>query len=583
MTSSTIKRKLATILAADVAGYSRLMSENEEDTLRALGASRAVFDRLVANHDGRIFNTAGDSIVAEFASPVEAVRCATEVQDELAVQNTDVPPARRMRFRIGVHLGDVMVDGDNLLGDGVNVAARLEALAEPGGLTISSAVHDHVDGKLSLTFAFDGEKSVKNIARPVPVYRLVTEGGADESEPAAAPEATGARPSIAVLPFENLGGDREQDYFADGISEDLITELARFQELSVVARNTTFAYKGKATNIKDVGRELGVRYVLEGSVRRAGNRVRVTAQLIDARTGHHVWAERFDRDVEDLFAVQDEVTQRIIATIAPTLEATERKRVRGADRTDNMQAYDLALRAREFWFRFTAEDNLEARRLYERAIELDPDFARAYAGLAWTYLTERDEGWTEDPEAALAAAAESARLAAQANPASHSAWLIQGWVQRAQGELERAASSIERAIELNPNDADSYIFLANSKLNLGEPAEAIALCERAIALSPHPPVWYAASYGSALYLAHRYEDAIATLQGHERMPMAQRFLAMSHAQLGHQAQAEEAMRAFLVRYPDFSTAAFFEEHLVFRRDEDRTHYREGMQKAGFPD
>jgi adenylate cyclase len=581
--STAIKRKLATILAADVAGYSRLMSEDEEATLRTLGDCRRVIDRLVTDHDGRIFNTAGDSVVAEFASPVEAVRCGSRIQVELAAHNVDVPPARRMRFRIGVHLGDVMVDGDNLLGDGVNVAARLEALAEAGGLAISGAVHDHVDGKLDLVFDFEGEKTVKNITRPVPVYRLKTED-ADEGveKQTAAAGGTGMRPSIAVLPFENLGGDKEQDYFADGISEDLITELARFQELNVVARNSSFTYKGRATKVQDVGRELGVRYVLEGSVRKAGNRVRITAQLIDAPTGHHLWAERFDRDVEDLFAVQDEVTQSIVATLAPTLEDTERKRMRNVERTDNLQAYDLALRARELWFRFEQEDNREARRLYERAIELDPDFVRAHAGLAWTYLIDEQEGWSDAAGEALQRAQDAARKAVQINPASHSAWLIQGWVQRARGELARAAESIERALKLNPNDADSYVFLANVRVSLGQADDAIELCERSFAITSRSQPWHSASYGAALYAAHRYEDAIDALTSHEGLPMVQRILAMAYAQLGHEADARRAADAFLVRYPDFSIESYLAQQ-TFKRDEDRAHYAEGMKKAGLPE
>jgi len=578
--TTSIKRKLVTIFAADVAGYTRLMDGDEEATLRLLATYREVMDQFVTEHDGRVFNTAGDSAVAEFSSPVEAVRCAAKVQAALGVLNADLSSDRRMDFRIGVHLGDVMIDGDNLMGDGVNVAARLEGLSEPGGLVISGTVHEQVDGKLDLAFAFDGEQTVKNRSRPVPIYRLVADG----EEKALANEqgsALAARASIAVLPFENLGGDREQDYFADGISEDLITELARFQELSVVARNSSFTYKGKATKIQDVGRDLNVRYVLEGSVRKAGNRVRITAQLIDASTGHHLWAERFDRDVEDLFAVQDEVTQRIVATLAPTLEASERKRVRNTDRSDNAGAYDLALRARELWFRFSAEDNLEARRLYERAIELDPDFARAHAGVAWTYIMARSEGWSDQPDEDVLKARAAARKAVQISPSSHSAWLVLGWVQRLQGELRVADESIEKAIALNPNDSDSYVFQANIKIVLGEPEEAIRLVEQAIALTTQTPDWHRVSRGAALYAARRYQDAVNCLEAIESIGMATRFRAMSEAQLGHDEEAKRAVAVYCEQYPAFSIAKDLAK-LNYRNDEDLDHYAEGMRKAGFP-
>ena len=584
-----IKRKLATILAADVAGYSRLMGEDEEATAGTLGVYRGVFDRLVGAHDGRIFNTAGDSIVAEFSSPVEAVRCADKIQAEVLGRNAELAPERRMQFRIGVHLGDVLVDGDNLLGDGINVAARLESLAAPGGIALSAAVHQHVEGKLAGTFRFEGEKTVKNIAKPVPVYTLVTaatdgpEGPEGlEAVPAAAQERTPTLlPSIAVLPFENMGGDPEQDYFADGLAEDLITELARFQELRVVARNSSFIYKGKATNVRQVGEELGVRYVLEGSVRKAGNRVRITAQLIEAASDKHLWAERYDRDMDDLFAVQDEVTQRIVAMLAPTLEDSERKRVRNFDRCENLQAYDAVLCAREKWAKFNEVDNLEARRLYEQAIELDPDYARAYSGLAWTYLIEKNENWGDAPEKALDRAQEYAAKAVKVNPASHSAWLVQGNVQRARGDIKQSIASINRAIALNPNDVDSYMFLANVKVNQGEVGEALQLIERARELSTRITNWHTAVYGGALYAGKRYDEALEVLEAVEGLPFAQRLLAMSYAQAGRAQKAEATAKVFLERYPDFTVSQHMEGNML-QREEDRTHYAEGLEKAGFP-
>src|SRR5919106_1380973 len=379
MENAGVTRKLAVIVAADVAGYSRLMAADEEGPLATRNAGRQVIDEMIARHHGRIFTTAGDSVMAEFASAVEAVRCAAAIQQEIERRNADLPEPRRMLFRVGVHLGDVMVGGDNLFGDGVNVAARLEGVAEPGGICISGAVYDQIRNKVDLTFEDLGERSLKHIGQPVRVFGVRRDGAAapgplPERSAETAPARPSALPSIAVLPFANLGGDPEQEYFADGITEDLITELSRFQELRVIARNSVLTYKSKPVRVQEVGRDLGVRYVLEGSVRKAGARVRITAQLIDAATGHHLWAERFDRDLADIFEVQDEVASRIVATLAGKLGESERRRARSLQ-TDNPQAYDCVLRGRELWYRFTPEANREARRLYEKAIELDPDYA----------------------------------------------------------------------------------------------------------------------------------------------------------------------------------------------------------------
>jgi adenylate cyclase len=379
-----------------------------------------------------------------------------------------------------------------------------------------------------------------------------------------------------------MGGDPEQDYFADGLAEDLITELARFHELRVVARNSSFIYKGKATNVRQLGEELGVRYVLEGSVRKAGNRVRITAQLIEAENDNHLWAERFDRDMDDLFAVQDEVTQRIVAILAPTLEASERKRVRNLDRCENLQAYDAVLCAREKWIKFNEADNLEARRLYGQAIELDPDYARAYSGLAWTYLMEKFENWGDAPDEALNKAQELAAKAVKVNPASHSAWLIQGNVQRARGDIRQSAESMKRAIALNPNDVDSYMFLADVKLNQGEIEESLQLIERARELSTRSTNWHKAVYGGALYAGKRYEEARDMLETVDGMPFAQRLLAMTYAQTGETQKAESAAKRYLERYPDFTIAGHM-DNKTLQREEDRAHYTDGLKKAGFPD
>jgi adenylate cyclase len=385
-----------------------------------------------------------------------------------------------------------------------------------------------------------------------------------------------------VLPFANLGGDPEHDYFADGITEDLITELSRFQELRVVARNSVMTYKGKPVRVQEVSHDLGVRYVLEGSVRRAGARVRITAQLIDAGTGHHLWAERFDRDLADLFEVQDEVTSRIVATLAGKLAESERRRARSGQ-TENLEAYDCVLRGRELWHRFTAEANREARRLYEKAIELDPDYARAYASLAWTYLTEHSEHWAGADEQPLERALEIARRGVTVNPASHSNHLALGQVCLSKGLHDEALEALETAIALNPNDADGYVFMAETLSYAGRPDEAIELIGKAQNLNPAVPRWYTWELGTAFYVARRYEDAVVALRkGRPLVAMAYRWLAAAYGQLGREQEAKAAAEEYLRRTPDFSLARHL-EMMPFQHARDREHYAEGLRRAGLPE
>jgi adenylate cyclase len=587
MDNAGVTRKLAVIFAADVAGYSRLMAADEEGTLATLNARRQAIDELIGRHHGRIFTTAGDSVMAEFASAVEAVRCAVAIQQENERRNADLPEPRRMRLRVGVNLGDVMVGGANLLGDGVNVAARLEGVAEPGGICISGAVYDQVRNKVDLGFDDLGEPALKNIGYPVRVFRVRREGSAEpgplpERPTGRSPTRPSALPSIAVLPFANLGGDPEHEYFADGITEDLITELSRFQELRVIARNSVLTYKSNPVRVQEVGRDLGVRYVLEGSVRKAGGRVRITAQLIDSATGHHLWAERFDRDLADIFEVQDEVTSRIVATLAGKLAESERRRARSGQ-TENLEAYDCVLRGRELWERFTPEANREARRLYEKAIELDPDYARAYASVAWTYLTEHSERWGGAEDQPLERALEFARRGVMVNRASHSNHLALGQVCLSKGLHDEALEALETAIALNPNDADGYAFLARALSFAGRPDEAIELIGKAQRLNPAAPRWYAWNLGIALYLARRHEDAVTAFRkGRPLGDVGNRWLAAAYGQLGREQDAKATAQEYLKLTPDFSIARHL-EMMPFRRKEDREHYAEGLRKAGLPE
>ena len=517
MADERVQRRLAAILAADVVGYSRLMGADEAGTRARFNAHlRCLIQPTISAHDGRIVKTTGDGLLVEFASVVDAVQCAVTIQRGMTDRNAAATEDHRLDFRVGVNLGDVIVEGDDIHGDGVNVAARLEGLEEPGGLCVSGKVVAEVRNKLQVSFEDAGEQSFKNMAESVRAYHVQVDTTGQARSPAPAKESVPRRPSLAVLPFDNLSGDLEQDYFADGITEDLITELSRFQELIVIARNSVFSYKGKAINVRDVGRELGVRYVLEGSVRKAGVRVRISAQLVEAATGHHLWAERYDRDLKDVFAVQDEVTRQIVAALAGRLEDSERRRARDAgERTENLEAYDLVLRGRERFFRETQEDNVAARRLYERAVALDPHYARAYAGLAWTYLVEgRTTGSDEAYECALAHAHKGVRI----NPASHSNHLTLGNVYAAIGNPDQAVEAIRRGVELNPNDAEGLAVLAYVLCMQGKPEEAIAQIDEAARINPGLRPAKPVIVGIARFVGRRYAEAVAAIESFDDVP-----------------------------------------------------------------
>ena len=623
-----MERKLATILAADVDGYSRLMGADEEATLHTLRAYRAVIDGLIAGHRGRVFGSAGDSVVAEFASPVEAVRCATAIQSDLEVRNAELPENRRVRFRIGVNLGDVMVDGDNLLGDGVNVAARLEELAEPGGVYISGTVFEQVKGKVDLGFDDLGEQAVKNIAEPVPTYRIAIGPGVRSrirrmaragsaklrwlSASAAlvllmaaagvglwlepwsrttdieVPVGDSAvlelpdKPSIAVLPFTNLCGDTAQDFFSDGITEDIITALSRFTDLFVIARNSVFTYKGRPVKVQQVSRELGVRYVLEGSVQKSGDRVRIHAQLIHATTGHHLWAERFDGDLADVFALQDELTQKIVTPLAVEMSAAEVKRVLQKD-TDNLAAYDYVLRGREQTLIFTKDSTAKARALLEKAIELDPNYARAYARMAWTHLNDFRLGWSEDPERSLMVALELAEKAVAFDDSFADAHSALGDVYLWTKQYDRAVAELERAVALNPNDADGFAGLGDVLTWVGRPEDGIAHLRRAMRLNPNYPSFYLWILGHAYFVAARYEEVIGILkQLRARNPSfgpAYLYLAASYSLLGRMEEARAAGVEMAKYFPEWSYTRE-RELMPYKNTSDLERMLNAVRKAG---
>ncbi len=554
MESQSIERKLAAILSADVKGYSRLMGEDEVATIRTLTAYREVMAALIRQHRGRVVDSPGDNLLAEFASVVDAVQCAVEIQQELKKRNADLPAPRKMEFRIGINLGDVLVEGEKIYGDGVNIAARLEGLADGGGICVSGIVYDQVENKLNflnLGYEYLGEQTVKNIAKPVPVYRVHLDPGTAAPVMRGKSEATSSRPplpdkpSIAVLPFANLSGDPEQEYFSDGITEDLITDLSKLSGLFVISRNSAFLYKSKAVNPQQVSRELGVRYMLEGSVRKAGNRVRISAQLIDTTTGYHLWADRYDRELRDIFAVQDEVTQKIVAALQVKLTEGEQKRPRRPP-TNNLDAYEHFLRGLECYWRRTREANAQARRMFERAIELDPDFAAAHAWLGRAYMIEWAFQWSDDPQIPERAAALAQRAVAldDSLPVAHQTL---AYVFLLQKQFAQAIAEAERAMGLEPNDADACVTLGEILSCAGRPQEAVGLVEKALRLDPHYPASYLFALGQAYYLTGRHEEAIAALKRlltrNPNHPRAHFFLAMVYSEVGRKEEARTEIAA----------------------------------------
>ena len=571
-----VERKLAAIFAADIAGYSRLMARDEVGTLAGLKARRAIIDELIASHRGRIFNTAGDSVVADFASAVDAVQCAVAVQAAIAAENASGTADEPMQFRIGVHVGDVMIDGENLLGDGINIAARLEALAEPGSICVSAAARDHIGNKLPVAFDDLSDQQVKNIAQAIRVYRVQTDA------PAPLPVAAlpiPDKPSIAVLPFQNISGDPEQEYFVDGMVEEIIAALSRIRWLFVIARNSSFTYKGRAVDVREVGREIGVRYVLEGSVRKSSNRVRITAQLIEAATGTHLWADRFDGSLEDVFELQDKVAVSVAGVIEPTLQAAEMRR--SATRpTADLGAYDLYLRAYALLFPITRERMFEALGLLEQAIAIDPRYGPALALAASCQLRLFIDGWAEAPETTRRKATDLARQALQAG-ANDPRILANAVVVLARlGEdIGAAIGLVERALTLNPSFARGWHASGLLRLYAGQPDLAIQHVETSLRLSPRAHVGPSLlTMGIAHLFKRQFGEAASRLllfiQDQPGFPNAYRFLAASYAHMG---RLDEA-RAIVDRLRAI-TPQVVPSDLPWRNPEDRELFLSGLRRA----
>ena len=630
MSEESFKRKLTAILSADVEGYSRLMGEDEDATIRTLTTYRELMSTLIQKHRGRVVDSPGDNLLAEFLSVVDAVRCAVEIQEELRVRNAELPENRRMHFRIGINLGDVVEEQERIYGDGVNIAARVEGLAEGGGICISGTVYDSIKNKLTLSYESIGEHSVKNIKEPVRVYRMrvgpeaaapvvTTEKGGLRKWPrtglmavAVLVLAAGAwaiwnfyfspppiepasmdrmafplpdRPSIAVLPFDNMSGDPKQEFFSDGITEDIITALSKTPRLFVIARNSTFIYKGKPVKIQEVAEELGVRYVLEGSVRKSDDKVRVTAQLIDALKGMHLWAEKYDRDMEDIFAIQDDITREIIAALQVKLTEGEQARIwsRG---TQNTKAYEAALESLEYFRRFNPDDVILCRKKAEEAIALDPNYPFAIALLAWSHLVEVWNGWSKSPGESMKKAVELGQKTLTLDENYEGAHSLLGSIYLVQKQWDKAIEAGRRAIELSPNGADANGIFGITMSHVGRREEAITLFKKAIRLNPSSPNWLYHNLGGAQILAGDYQEAITSLKRViEKNPNhvpARFYMIVAYSLLNQDEKARMQVEEYLKLRPSANIESW-RKRSTFKNEADIKRVAAALRKAGLPE
>ena len=594
MSSEHVERRLAAILAADVAGSCRLIGIDEEGTLARLKAlRRTLFDPKIAEHHGRVVKNTGDGAIAEFASVVDAVRCADEIQRGMAEQNIDVPQDKRIELRIGIHVGDIIIEENDIFGDGVNIAVRLEGIAEPGGISISDDARRQIRGKVDITFEDLGSQSLKNIAEPMRVWR-VPYGRAVPAVPTRLRVDDAAltlpdKPSIAVLPFTNLSSDPEQDYFADGMVEDIITALSRFKALFVIARNSSFTYKGRAVDVKQVGRELGVRYVLEGSVRKAANRVRITGQLVDTATGAHLWADRFDGGLGDIFDLQDQVTESVVGAIAPAVEKAEIERAKRKP-TESLDAYALYLRGLAKLYQFgNRQANDEALRLFNSAIELDPDFASAYGRATYCYVHAKTSGWISVTGNEIAEVTRLAQRAVELGKDDAMALAASGWALAfVVRDLGGGAALIDRALGLNSNLAEAWFYGGWVKNWLGEPELAIERFARAMRLSPLDP-WVTrmrSGTAPAHFFLGRYDEAASwaamALQDKPDFQPGLRIAAASNAMAGRPEQAHKAVARLRQLNPALRVSNLKNVLGPWRAD-DLARYEEGLRQAGLPE
>jgi adenylate cyclase len=593
MAEKGFKRKLVAILSADVEGYSRLMGKDEDATIRTLTTFRELMFTIIHKHRGRVVDSPGDNLLAEFGSVVDAVRCAVEIQEELRVRNAELPDSRRMEFRIGINLGDVVEEGERIYGDGVNITARVEGLAEGGGICISGKVYEEVEGKLGLEYEYLGKQEVKNIEKPIPVHRVLFFSGAAAHRQPETPSVEPAsvermalplpdKPSIAVLPFVDMSGDPEQEYLSDGITDQIITGLSKIPKLFVIASQSSFTYKGKSVKIQKVAEDLGVRYVLEGSIQRSAERIRITAQLIDAITGHHLWAERYDRDIGDIFALQDDITMNIMTAMQVKLTLGEQQRYLEKG-TDNYEAYMKYIQAYDFLYKFNKDDNILSRRMAEESIALDPRFAAPYSVLGWTHYVDLRSGWSKSPEQSFSQGMELAKKALAMDDSLPCAHGLLGWLYMITGKYEKANAECRRALEVGPNQEETYKYLGWSLIYSGRSEEATPILERGIRLSPSSPASTTLQgLGLANLFTGRYEQAISACKKAVAVTpnaLAHLFLTVAYSAAGREGEARAEAEEILRVNPKFSVDQVAGTW-VYKRKADIEVLVNALHKAG---
>jgi adenylate cyclase len=579
-----VTRKLSAIFSADVKGYSVLMANDEVSTIQTLKGHRTIMSACIEQHGGRIVDAVGDNLLAEFDSAVDAVQCAVEVQNKLRDQNQKLPEDKKMAFRIGINIADVIEDGGRIYGDGVNVTARIESLADAGGICVSHSTYDQIKNKLELNFDYCGEHKVKNIKEPVPVYKIVLEPADDDESITDETLELPDQPSVAVLPFKNMSGDPGQEFFSDGFTEDMITTLAKIPRMFVIARESSFTFKGKSLKIQSIGRDLGVRYVLEGSIQKFGDQIRITAQLIDATSGHHLWAEKYDRELKDIFTMRDEITMKIAAALQVKL--TEGAAANWGPETKSVEAYIKMMQSLEHFKAFTPDGNILARQKAKEALDLDPNYSGAMEMFAWTLLMDGSLGTSKTPEKSIERAFELAQKVLNRGDSDAGAHFLIGYAYSQKGEFDKAISELEIALDLFPNNADINAGLGMIFNAAGKPKEAIHVLKKAMRLNPIPPGWYISWLGEAYRLTGKYEQAVHEFKKAIQLQPDDMFshlhLALCYVELGRKADAyAEAVEVLRIN-PKFSVKNYA-KHTAFKDEGSKKLLIDGMREAGLPE
>jgi adenylate cyclase len=579
-----VTRKLRAIFSADVKGYSVLMADDEVSTIQTLKDYRNIMSTCIEQRGGRIVDAVGDNLLAEFDSAVDAVQCAVEVQKGLRDKNQELPEDKKMEFRIGINIADVIEDGDRIFGDGVNVAARIESLADAGGICVSRSTYDQIKNKLELSFDYYGEHKVKNIKEPVRVYKILLEPTIDYESITGETLELPDKPSVAVLPFKNLSGDPGQEFFSDGFTEDIITTLAKIHSMFVVARESSFTFKGKSVKIQEIGRDLGVRYVLEGSIQKFGDQIRITAQLIDATNGHHLWAEKYDRELKDIFAMRDEITMKIATVLQVKL--TEGESANWGPETESFEAYIKVMQSLEHFRAFTPDDNILSRQKAKEALDLDPNYSSATEMVAWTLLMDGIFNTSKTPEKSVEQAFELAQKVLDRGDSDAGAHFLIGDAYSRKGQFDKAISELEIARDLFPNNAEINAGLGLILNAAGKPEEAINVLKNAMRLNPIPPGWYLSRLGDAYRLTGRYEKAVHEYKKAIQLQPNDMFshlnLALCYVKLEQEADAHAEAAEVLRINPKFS-AESYAKHIPLKDEASKNLLIEGMRKAGLPE